>query len=93
MFLDGSVMASALAEAPGIRQGTRLYERGDAERFGAAVPLIPSNQCGAPGDTFLIMESGQLNLYACQGSPSAHALDETMDVDTECPGHNKQLFD
>lgn len=88
MFLDGSVWAAATMTTGA---GSAFYERGDSARVEAMVPLGPKDDCDGPRSSLKI-ESGDLNRYSCQGSPSAQTLVASVDIDT-CAGFNKSLFD
>lgn len=92
MFLDGSVRADGKTGDTG--SGWAFFERSDAERTHGTVALFDAGtSCGAPSNQYLRIESGDLNYYICSGGPPAHVIDESLDVDTDCTGFNKGLFD
>lgn len=91
MFWDGSVQASANF---GQLSGSVFFERDDADRTNAPVPLQSSDgDCGGGPFRFVAIETGDLNVYVCQGSPSAYDLVGALDLSTDCTGFNKGLFD
>jgi|SRR3954469_11981010 hypothetical protein len=92
MFLDGSVRVDARTGDDG--SGWAFFERSDSEgAHGTAAFPDASTACGAPSNSYLRIESGDLNYYICSGGPPAHVLDESLDLATDCSGFNKSLFD
>lgn len=96
MFLDGSVMASFIGNNPsdnGPVSASAFYERGDADRVHATVRFGPSSECsGARYTDRYTIDSGDLKWLRTDSecTDSTHA---TLDVDTQCAGFNKGLFD
>ena len=99
MFLDGSVLASFVGHISGAgtpTSGSAFYERSDAERTHAAIRFRPGPYCSGAwyGDRYTII-GGELKWLKMDTSPpcSDFSPNATLDLETDCTGFNKSLFD
>jgi len=90
MFLDGSVQAQAT-----IGSSVEFYERGNPARTRGQVNIEIAGQtvCARKHERILYQENGELVLEKCEGNPGTSNVQHVIDVDTECSGFNKHLFD
>lgn len=91
MFLDGSAIASKDGE-------TFFFERSDPGREHAPVGrgLLTGAPLVACGDTYeeiYRIDNGELVKDRCEGNPASRNIYVLKDIDTDCSGFNKSLFD
>jgi len=90
MFLDGSVLVSVTHG----HRDSRFYERSNVARAHAQVaPAGYATDCAGPA-TVIEINSGSLEFIDCTGGPpQVYTVTHSVDLDTECSGFNKSLFD